>query len=193
MVGNADDSEPTGSHCDPSVPNSSQHSRSVSDHSRISNQARVANVRQARYWIGTIPESDWEPALTSPAIWLTGQLEQGASGFRHYQICFAFSSKKSLRQVTDSFPKKGHYEPTRSSAAELYCNKLESRIGEPFCFGNKYLVLIKITPKEQRKRLGSHQKSSQIWSTRRDPSGCLYSLLPHIGLNCRRLCYSNAN
>lgn len=91
------------------------------------------DLRQARYWIGTIPESKWIPALPDTATYLRGQLEQGAGGFKHWQIMVTFPSKKTLRQVSNAFPDStGHFEPTRSRAAEQYVWKHDTRIGEYF-------------------------------------------------------------
>lgn len=93
-------------------------------------------LKQARYWICTIPEADWQPSLVDGAIYLRGQLESGASGFRHWQIVVSFPAKKTLRQVKVAFGILGfHCEPTRSTAALDYVWKSDTRIGEPFEFG----------------------------------------------------------
>lgn len=92
---------------------------------------------QARYWIATIPEADWEPRLEPGIKWTKGQLECGDSGYRHWQFVFSFAAKKTLQQVRRILPERGHYEPTRSSAADDYVCKLATRIGEPFEFGSK--------------------------------------------------------
>lgn len=94
--------------------------------------------RQARYWIGTIPAIDWRPELPAGVQWLRGQLEQGIGGYRHWQIVFSFRTKQSLTGVKRWFPITGHYEPTRSKAAEEYVHKEDTRIGEVFYF-NKAL------------------------------------------------------
>lgn len=88
-------------------------------------------LRQARYWIGTIPRSDWSPKLPPGAQYCRGQLERGEGGFEHWQILVTFSQKKTLAQVVRSLgTTRCHVEPTRSRAAEQYVWKLESRIGE---------------------------------------------------------------
>lgn len=95
-------------------------------------------MRQARYWICTIPRDDWEPCLPRDAVWCIGQPELGESGYRHWQIMVAYSSKKTQRQVKESFGVQGmHVEATRSAAAETYVRKEETRDGEPFEFGTK--------------------------------------------------------
>lgn len=94
-------------------------------------------MRQARYWILTIPRDDWVPHLVEGVAWIYGQPEIGESGYRHWQFIAAFSAKKSLRQVKVFFPSSAHCEPTRSVNAETYCRKEETRDGEPFEFGRK--------------------------------------------------------
>lgn len=95
--------------------------------------------RQGCYWIGTIScEQEWEPSLRDGIHYLTGQKEEGQSGYEHWQIFFITERKQSLRGVTRIWrPIIGHWELTRSSAAEEYVNKEETRVGEPFEFGAK--------------------------------------------------------
>lgn len=92
-------------------------------------------MRQARYWILTIPRADWVPALPEGVTYLVGQPERGETGYEHWQIMAAFSSKKSLGQVKAIFGRTAHCEPTRSDAARAYVNKEATRDGEPFEFG----------------------------------------------------------
>lgn len=95
-------------------------------------------MRQARYWICTIPRSDWTPRLPTSSCWCIGQPERGESGYEHWQVLVAFSAKKTRNQVKDAFGIQGmHVEPTRSRAAEAYVHKEETRDGEPFEFGQK--------------------------------------------------------
>ena len=95
-------------------------------------------MRQARYWIGTIPRDAWEPCLPDPAVWLIGQPERGETGYLHWQVLVAFSAKKTIGQVKSAFGIQGmHLEPTRSTAAEAYVRKEDTRDGEPFEFGSK--------------------------------------------------------
>lgn len=95
------------------------------------------DMRQARYWILTIPRQDWEPCLPAAASWICGQPEIGESGYQHWQFVVSFSSKKTIRQVKEIFGETAHCEATRSSAAENYCRKEETRDGEPFEFGER--------------------------------------------------------
>lgn len=93
-------------------------------------------MRQARYWICTIPRDDWQPCLPDTACWIIGQPEIGESGYRHWQLMVTFSSKKTINQVKLAFGIQGmHVEATRSSAAQAYVRKEETRDGEPFEFG----------------------------------------------------------
>lgn len=95
-------------------------------------------MRQARYWICTIPRDEWEPCLPTSASWCIGQPERGESGYLHWQVLVSFSSKKSRQQVKDAFGIQGMYaEPTRSTAAEAYVHKEDTRDGDPFEFGSK--------------------------------------------------------
>lgn len=94
-------------------------------------------MRQARYWICTIPRDDWVPCLVEGTSWIYGQPELGESGYRHWQFIAAFAAKKTIRQVKALFPSSAHVESTRSSAAETYCRKEDTRDGEQFEFGRK--------------------------------------------------------
>lgn len=94
--------------------------------------------RQARYWIATIPRDSWEPCLPEGACWCIGQPELGETGYRHWQFLVAFPKKVSLATLRGCLP-PGHYEPTRSSAAESYCQKEQTRDGEPFEFGSRLM------------------------------------------------------
>lgn len=97
---------------------------------------------QARYWIATIPGSEYEfPAsLPDGVAYVGGQLEKGeTTGFEHWQLIIAFGRKVTLRAVQRVFPGGGHYEPTRSDAARGYCFKEETRIRGPFELG-EYLL-----------------------------------------------------
>lgn len=94
-------------------------------------------MRQARYWIITIPRDSWTPGLPDGVAYLRGQPELGESGYRHWQLLAIFSSKKTLAQAKSFFVPGSHLEPTRSSAAEAYVWKEDTRDGEPFEFGTR--------------------------------------------------------
>lgn len=93
-------------------------------------------MRQARYWLLTIPRDSWTPCLPPQASHCSGQPELGESGYRHWQVLVAFAQKKSRAQVKELFGIDGmHLEPTRSDAARAYVHKEATRDGEPFEFG----------------------------------------------------------
>lgn len=95
--------------------------------------------RQGTQWMGTIgTASGWQPCLQHGCVYLKGQKELGEGGFEHYQIFFITSSKESIRSLASKWlPVVGHWELTRSAAAESYVWKEQTRIGEPFEFGTK--------------------------------------------------------
>lgn len=92
---------------------------------------------QGRYWLLTIPEGDYVPSgdLPQGVRYVKGQLEQGEGGFLHYQVLAAFIRQVRTRTVRDAFGGRAHCELSRSSAANDYVWKEESRVGEPFEFG----------------------------------------------------------
>lgn len=92
-------------------------------------------LKQARWWILTIPADDWTPQLPTNVAHIQGQLERGESGYEHYQIVATFAQKRTLSQCKAQFTQSTHCEPARSNAARTYCWKDDTRIGEPFEFG----------------------------------------------------------
>lgn len=97
------------------------------------------NRRQGTYWLGTLAfDSGWEPCLQPGLKYLKGQLEQGEGGFKHYQLFFITERKHTLGAVCRLWqPFLGHWELTRSEAAEQYVWKEATRIDQPFEFGTK--------------------------------------------------------
>jgi len=57
---------------------------------------------QARYWLLTIPELKWKKpdVLPDHIAYLRGQTEIGESGYRHWQLLVAYTSKQRRRRVT---------------------------------------------------------------------------------------------
>jgi len=98
----------------------------------------MANVgKPARIWIFTIPFHDYTPYLHSSFSYFKGQLETGAEGFIHWQIIGYSKKPTRLSALKKLFP-TAHMEPTRSSAAEEYVWKEETRVdGTQFEFGEK--------------------------------------------------------
>lgn len=94
---------------------------------------------QAKYWMGTVAcDQPWQPSLPTGLLYLRGQQELGEGGFLHWQIFFIASRNIRLSKVRGIFaPVVGHWEPTRSEAAEAYVWKEDTRVGEPFQFGTR--------------------------------------------------------
>lgn len=83
----------------------------------------------------TIPEGDYSPEADLPdgVAYERGQLEEGGeTGYRHYQLLVVLSRKQSLSGVKSIYGSTVHAELTRSSAANDYVWKEDTRIGEPF-------------------------------------------------------------
>lgn len=95
----------------------------------------VEGRRQGIYWLLTIPEEDFEPCLPEGCRYVKGQLEEGEGGFRHYQVLVVLGKKGSRTSVREMFGGRAHCELTRTSAANEYVWKEQTRIGEPFEFG----------------------------------------------------------
>lgn len=72
-------------------------------------------------------------------MWIKGQLERGEeTGYLHYQVLVCLHSKQRLSRVKSIFGERIHAEPSRSSAAEVYVWKEETRVPDTqFEFGNK--------------------------------------------------------
>lgn len=89
-------------------------------------------MQNARYWIGTIPASlNWTVPtgpLEAPLIWLKGQQELAEGGLLHYQVVAGFSRNVRLSQLGRLLP--GHWEPTRSAAADDYVWKEDTRVAD---------------------------------------------------------------
>ncbi|AJD07541.1 replication-associated protein [Sewage-associated circular DNA virus-24] len=98
---------------------------------------------QHLYWIGTISIQSfptWNPeeyfSQTDDLQYIRGQKEEGEGGFQHWQVLMVFSKKKRLSWITSRTP--GHWEPTRSVAADQYVWKEETAIpNSRFEFGER--------------------------------------------------------
>jgi len=99
---------------------------------------------QARYWLGTIhtahgvfvPPTELRGG-SSLLVWLRGQQEIGEGGTVHWQLFAAFSKKCRLAKVISEVC-NGHWEPSRSEAAEAYVWKDETAVeGTRFEIGQK--------------------------------------------------------
>lgn len=86
-------------------------------------------MKQARFWILTIPHADFLPWLPPGVAYIRGQLERGErTGYEHWQLCVSFTSKQRLRAVKSIFGDSCHAEPTRSDAAREYVWKQDTSI-----------------------------------------------------------------
>jgi len=91
---------------------------------------------QFRYFILTIKSSSWDLAnvcdgneLCEEIAYITGQVEIGQSGFRHWQIYLVTKKPASVVRVKAIMKcPTAHVEPTRSKAAEGYCLKDETAV-----------------------------------------------------------------
>lgn len=84
---------------------------------------------QARYWLLTIPHAHYLPYLPPSVAYVRGQLEQGENtDYLHWQILVVFKRKLRLRGVKDIFGPECHAEPSRSSAANDYVWKEDTRV-----------------------------------------------------------------
>jgi len=106
-----------------------------SNSSTVRSVDREPRRRQGIYWIGTIPRDDWEPSLPEGVAYIRGQPELGETGYRHWQVLVACKRKQSLRSIKRIFNGFGHWELSRSSAADDYVWKEDTRDGEPFELG----------------------------------------------------------
>jgi len=61
-------------------------------------------MRQARYWILTIPRDDWNPVLPGGVQYIRGQPELGESGYRHWQLVAYFPKKLRCPPVNRNLP-----------------------------------------------------------------------------------------
>lgn len=94
-------------------------------------------MSQVRFWILTIPASDWSfpDELPDGVQYLIGQLERGESGFEHFQLLVHFQRAVRLAAVKRIFGDTCHAEKAVARAAEDYVTKEDTRIEGPFCLG----------------------------------------------------------
>ena len=88
-----------------------------------------AITSQARYWILTIKHADFTPYLPAGISYIKGQLERGGdTGYLHWQVLVHSSRKLRLGGLKAIFGNTIHAEPTRSSAANDYVWKEDTRV-----------------------------------------------------------------
>lgn len=95
---------------------------------------------QARYWLLTIPVAHL-PVFPEPSgnyVYAKGQQEIGANGLHHWQAFAQFDKKVTLAQCKGYFCEQAHCEQSRSTAAELYVWKEDTRVhGSQFEKGSR--------------------------------------------------------
>jgi len=85
-------------------------------------------MRQARYWLLTIPYYAYTPYKHTEVQYVRGQLESGhTSGYLHWQLVTVFSKPQSA-QVIKRLYGCCHCEPTRSDSAMEYVWKEDTRV-----------------------------------------------------------------
>lgn len=93
---------------------------------------------QFKYFLLTIPHHEFVPWLPPGIAYIKGQLEQGATGYVHWQLLAVFERKLTLSTAKRSFSDSAHLEPSRSPAADAYVWKEDTRIeGTQFELGCK--------------------------------------------------------
>lgn len=92
-----------------------------------------------RIWLLTIPRDKWQPHLPEGVAYIRGQAETGnATGYEHWQVLVYFGRTVRLSGVKRLFGQQSHCELSRSSAADAYVWKDETRIdGTQFEFGQR--------------------------------------------------------
>lgn len=93
---------------------------------------------QARFWIGTLYNWTVPEELPQGVVWLKGQQETcPTTGRLHHQVVAGFGRAVRLNAVKGKVG-PGHWEKSRSDAAEKYCWKLDTRVaGTQFELGGK--------------------------------------------------------
>lgn len=137
--------------------------------------------RQGVYWLLTVPRSDFNTdgyTLDETLQYLKGQLERGEGGYEHYQMLAVFKRKQSMSRVRELFGGRAHCELSRSSAADQYVWKDDTRIGEPFEFGEK---AIKRNEKKDWEKIWELAKEGKIHEIPADVRITSYRTLRTIG------------
>lgn len=94
---------------------------------------------QSRNWFLTLPCSEYEKSdifeKLSRYKGFCGQQEKSESGYLHFHVVVAHSTPIRFSTMKNLFP-KAHIEPVKSLRdALLYSMKEETRVSEPFSFG----------------------------------------------------------
>lgn len=82
-----------------------------------------------RYWLCTIPRSDYTPVLKDNICYLKGQVEIGSSTrYEHWQLLVVTNKKVTLNQLKRSLCDTAHVELSRSEAANSYVWKEDTAV-----------------------------------------------------------------
>lgn len=100
---------------------------------------RSSNTTKAKYWLLTIPQQHFVPYPVPGFSYVKGQLEKGEnSGYLHWQVLACAEQQCRLSAIKSIFGDHAHAEPSRSTAANAYVWKEETRVeGTQFEFGNR--------------------------------------------------------
>lgn len=101
-------------------------------------------MSRANNWLMTLnnPEEDPQEYLKrffnkTEAVYVVGQLEQGAEGTLHIQFFANYKAKCSAGKIK-KFDNKLHIEKVKvNNGADTYCMKEETRVEGPYTFGVK--------------------------------------------------------
>lgn len=146
----------------------------------------MVNSVQGKYWLLTIPHASFMPFLPALVCYIKGQLEQGEeAGFLHWQVMVIFSKKVRLSKVREVFGPH-HAELTRSSHAEEYVWKEETRVpNTQFELGEKPFKRNSKEDWDKIKLLAQEGKLDQIDA---QVYVCHYSSLKRIASDCMVPC-----
>lgn len=89
-------------------------------------RTQTVSQMQGRYWMLTIPHHGFTPYLPDGTLYIKGQLEQGDSGYLHWQLMVV--TPKCRGNKIKSIFGDYHIELTRSTAASDYVWKEETRV-----------------------------------------------------------------
>lgn len=93
---------------------------------------------QFKYFLLTIPKDKWSKCLPETVCYIKGQEEVGEGGYEHWQLLVITRRKTSVVGCKNMFCREAHVEPSRSSAADEYVWKEDSRVaGTQFELGVK--------------------------------------------------------
>jgi len=104
----------------------------------VKSKSTKQKYQQGKYWLLTIPKSEFTPYLPKQIDWIKGQLEIGKGGFEHWQVVACFNKKVRLGGIKEVFGAKAHCELSRSESANDYVHKEETSVaGTRFELGKR--------------------------------------------------------